>query len=51
MKQILCFFGWHEFSCTVQDYVDEFGYVPLDGRIPKNAKCTRCNISPKTETK
>lgn len=45
MKRILCFFGWHEFSCSIQDYIDEFGYVPLDNRLPENAKCTRCGIN------
>lgn len=45
MKKLLCFFGWHKFVCTIQDCMDEFGFIPLDGRMPKNAKCSRCNAT------
>ena len=43
--KLLCKIGWHEFVCSVQDYIDEFGYIPNDGRIPKVAKCNRCKIN------
>ena len=42
MKKILCWLGWHKFTCGIQDLIDEFGYVPLDGKMPPNAKCERC---------
>jgi len=29
--------------------MDEFGFIPMDGRMPKNAKCSRCNTSFKSE--
>lgn len=40
--KLLCKVGWHNFTCKRQDCIDEFGYVPNDGRIPKVAKCIRC---------
>ena len=43
MKKILCFFGWHKWVASLQDYLDEFGSVPANGRISSKAKCSRCN--------
>lgn len=43
MKKILCFFGWHSWVASLQDYVNEFGSVPVNGRICSNAKCSVCN--------
>jgi hypothetical protein len=43
MKKILCFFGWHKWVASLQDYIDEFGAVPENGRISSKAKCSRCN--------
>ena len=40
--KLFCKVGWHRFTCKMQDCVDEFGYVPNDGRMPKVAKCDRC---------
>ena len=42
MKRLLCFFGWHEWVCSMEDYIFEFGYVPLDKRVCKSSKCCRC---------
>ena len=42
--KVLCFFGWHSFTCKLSDYMEEFGGVPCDGRMPKNAKCNKCGI-------
>ena len=42
LKKILCLFGWHEWTASMQDYIDEFGYVPLDNRMASNSKCSRC---------
>jgi hypothetical protein len=42
ISRLLCKIGWHQFTCKVQDCIDEFGYVPSDGRMPKVAKCSRC---------
>jgi len=44
MKRILCLFGWHKFKCSLQDLIDEFGYVPLENTMPPNTKCERCEI-------
>ena len=40
--KLLCKVGWHKFTCKMQDCIDEFGYVPGDGRMPKVSKCSRC---------
>ena len=42
--KLKCFFGWHSFTCKMQDYIDEFGFVPLDSRFPKTSKCERCGV-------
>jgi hypothetical protein len=43
--KLLCKIGWHVFTCKMQDCIDEFGYIPMDGRMPKKAKCSRCSIT------
>ena len=43
--KVLCKLGWHNFSCSLQDCIDEFGYLPNDGRMPKKAKCKRCGVN------
>lgn len=40
--RILCFLGIHEWIAPLKDYIDEFGGLTLDGRVPKTAKCKRC---------
>ena len=42
ISRLLCLIGWHQFTCKIQDCIDEFGYVPSDGRMPKVSKCSRC---------
>jgi hypothetical protein len=42
MKRILCFFGWHQWTASIQDYIEEFGYLPLGNVIASNATCERC---------
>ena len=42
MKKILCFLGWHNWTCSIDDIIDEFKYIPLDARIASKAKCSRC---------
>jgi hypothetical protein len=49
MKKILCWLGWHKYTCSIQDLINEFGYVPLDDKMPPNAKCVRCNKTFKSE--
>ena len=44
MKRLLCFLGWHQWTASIQDYIDEFGYVPFDNRKPQNCKCSVCGI-------
>ena len=40
--RLLCKIGWHQFTCKMQDCIDEFGFIPNDGRMPKVSKCSRC---------
>jgi hypothetical protein len=42
MSKLLCFLGFHKWTCTLQDYIDEFGCVPLDARIASKSRCERC---------
>jgi hypothetical protein len=44
MKRILCLFGWHKWTTSINDYIEEFGYVPLDNRIASNSTCERCKV-------
>jgi hypothetical protein len=43
MNKILCFLGFHKWSASIKDYIEEFGFIPLDGRIATNSVCKRCN--------
>jgi hypothetical protein len=43
--KILCKVGWHNFTCKMQDCIEEFGHVPNDGRMPKVAKCSSCGVN------
>jgi hypothetical protein len=43
--KIACFIGIHRYKCMIQDCIEEFGYIPNDGRMPKNSKCERCDVS------
>jgi hypothetical protein len=40
--RLFCKIGWHQFTCKMQDCIDEFGFIPNDGRMPKVSKCSRC---------
>jgi len=44
-KRLLCKIGWHQFTCKIQDCIDEFGFIPNDGRMPKVSKCSRCGVN------
>jgi len=43
--RLLCKIGIHKYVCKMQDCIDEFGYIPNDGRMPKVAKCSRCGTN------
>ena len=47
--KIQCKLGWHNWTCKIKDCIDEFGYVPSDGRMPKVSKCSRCGKTFKSE--
>ena len=42
ISRLICKIGWHQFTCKMQDCIDEFGFIPNDGRMPKVSKCSRC---------
>jgi len=44
LLKLLCFIGFHRYKCTIQEIINEFGYIPNDGRMPKSSKCERCGI-------
>jgi len=45
LYKFLCFIGWHSWTYSYYDHVAEFGSEPFSiTRIPKNARCSRCNI-------
>jgi hypothetical protein len=44
MKKLLCYFLGHRWTARMSDYIEEFGYVPLDNRVASNSTCERCKI-------
>jgi len=40
--RLKCYIGFHKWSASLDDYIKEFGNVPMDGRVCKKAKCERC---------
>lgn len=44
MGKMFCFFGWHNWTALLEDYINEFGFIPLDNRVPSNSVCSRCGI-------
>jgi hypothetical protein len=44
MKKILCFLIGHKWIASMKDYIEEYGYVPLDNRVSNNSVCERCKI-------
>ena len=42
IRKILCFIGWHRWTASYLEYIEEFGQIPLDGRICKKSKCEFC---------
>ena len=42
--KLLCKIGIHKFICSLEDCIEEFEYVPNDGRMPKDAEYERCSI-------
>jgi hypothetical protein len=41
--KIFCSLGYHIWTYKLEDCINEFGYVPLDSRLPSTSKCSRCN--------
>ena len=41
--KIKCIVGWHTFTFTIKDCMKDFGYIPLDDRMPKTAKYKYCS--------
>lgn len=50
MRKILCLFGFHKWTCSIEDYIQEFGYVPLGNIVASNSKCSICNKKYKEAT-
>ena len=42
-RKIFCFFGWHRWESSMEDYIEEFGKLTLrDNRICSKAECGVC---------
>jgi len=44
IDKLKCLIGYHSWTYTIQDCIDEFGFIPLDQRMPSTAKCCKCNV-------
>ena len=42
LRKILCFIGWHSYKASFEDYIEQFGHIPVDDRIADNATCEFC---------
>jgi len=42
VNKILCWFGIHSYVAPLDEYVKQFGSIPLDGRICDGAVCEHC---------
>ncbi len=40
--KLLCYFGWHRWTASLEDYVEEFGHVPSDFAVTYSSECCRC---------
>jgi hypothetical protein len=49
MRNLLCLLGYHKWYSKIEDYIEEFGFVPLDNRITSNSKCIICGKQYKTK--
>lgn len=38
----LCYIGWHAWTAPLDAYVEEFGCIPMDNRVPKSSVCKYC---------
>jgi len=41
-RKLLCFLGIHTFEASFREYLDQFGEIPIDGRIADGARCIYC---------
>lgn len=51
LNKLKCLIGWHQWTCKMQDFIDEFGYITLDSKMPRTTKCSRCNKKYYNESK
>jgi hypothetical protein len=51
INKLKCLIGYHNWKFNIQDCIDEFGFVPLDEKMPSTAKCSRCNAKIKKNIK
>ena len=40
--KLMCYFGYHVWAASLEDYVEEFGCVPLDYAVASTSVCERC---------
>jgi hypothetical protein len=44
IRKLLCILGWHTWTYSLTETIEEFGYLPLDNRVPSTAKCKHCGV-------
>lgn len=42
MRKLLCFIGIHKWEASLEDYINEFGSVPLNGKVVSTSICSCC---------
>lgn len=48
-RRLLCYIGLHTWLATLDQYRNEFGGIPLSGRVASTAKCEYCGKSYKED--
>lgn len=42
MRKIFCLIGLHRWVASLEDYIEQFGCIPLNGEIADTAICQYC---------
>ena len=41
-RKFLCKIGYHKWKAPIEDYIEEFGCIPIHGEIAKTSVCVFC---------
>lgn len=42
IRRLFCLIGWHTWKASFEDYIEQFGHIPIDGRIADSSVCEFC---------